>query len=71
MLSNKTLERVSVSYRRGYRDGYSGKPAQIAENTSSMAEILWHKPFGQHDYTEGYKAGANDAHWAGKRASSP
>lgn len=57
MLSARTLERVSVEYRNGYYDGYDGKVNKYVEKP----ELL--RPFGEHDYTEGYKAGANDKFW--------
>ena len=62
MLSDATLERVSVSYRRGYRDGAAGrepfhqvKPEFITESGINL------KPFADYDYKEGYKSGENDA----------
>jgi hypothetical protein len=57
MLSNQTLERVSVAYRRGYRDGNAGR----APFCEVKPEYI--KPFADFDYDEGYKAGANDAKW--------
>ena len=54
MLSPATLERVSVSYRRGYYDGYDGK---LADNP--RRDPL-DRPFANFDYEQGYKAGAND-----------
>jgi hypothetical protein len=57
MLSNQTLERVGVAYRRGYRDGYDKKAAFIAVKPEYI------KPFAEHDYTEGHKAGSNDRAW--------
>lgn len=62
MLSDRTLERVSCSYRMGYRDGYDGKPEQYKD------EPVATRPFGFYDYTNGYKAGANDAKWNAQRA---
>lgn len=57
MLSDRTLERVSVAYRRGYRDGYASKQKFCAVKPEYI------KPFAEHDYEEGHKAGANDAKW--------
>lgn len=57
MLSNQTLERVSVGYRRGYRDGYAGNEPFCEVKPEYI------KPFADFDYTEGLKAGANDAKW--------
>lgn len=54
MLSPQTLERVSVSYRRGYYDGYDGKPV------NNPARHPLDRPFANFDYDQGYKAGAND-----------
>lgn len=66
MLSAQTLERVSSSYRRGYYDGYDGKPnANLPVPTTDSGVPL--KPFSDYDYSEGYKAGANDAKWSAKR----
>lgn len=59
MLSPSTLERVSVSYRRGYYDGYDGKTVNAPQDFNSFAG----KPFASFDYSEGYKAGANDKKW--------
>lgn len=58
MLSDKTLERVSVGYRRGYRDGYAGNPRFCAVKPDSIL------PFAEYDYEQGYKAGENDAKWS-------
>jgi hypothetical protein len=55
MLDPNTLNRVSCSYRRGYYDGYFGR-----EHETASGDPL-HKPFANFDYTEGYRAGANDA----------
>ena len=55
MLSAATLERVSVAYRRGYQDGYSGT------NQGANVRPEYIKPFAEFDYAEGLKAGANDA----------
>lgn len=57
MLSNATLERVSVAYRRGYRDGSEGK----APFCGVKPEYI--KPFAQGDYGNGWRAGVNDALW--------
>lgn len=59
MMSNSMLERVSVAYRNGYSDGYSGR--------DKFCEVKpeYIKPFANFDYEEGYKAGANDAKWEG------
>jgi hypothetical protein len=54
MLSPTTLERVSCSYRRGYYDGYDGKPV------NNPTRHPFDHPFANHDYAAGYKAGAND-----------
>lgn len=61
MLSDRTLERVSVSYRMGYRDGYDGLPERYKDEPVAM------RPFGFYDYTQGYEGGANDAKWNAKR----
>lgn len=58
MLSDKTLERVSVAYRRGYRDGYNGT------NKGANVKPEYFKPFAEHDYLAGYQAGKNDRYWA-------
>jgi len=57
MLSDRTLNRVSDSYRRGYRDGYAGNPP---DNKKDPALML---AFSDFDYEAGYKGGANDAKW--------
>ncbi len=57
MLSPATLERVSHSYRKGYRDGWEGR------NRDQNKPIDFVKPFANYDYSEGYKAGANDRKW--------
>ena len=62
MLSDATLERVSVAYRRGYKDGFYGR-----ENTGALVKPEYIKPFADFDYAEGYKAGANDRKWADAR----
>jgi hypothetical protein len=64
MLSPATLERVSVSYRRGYYDGYDGK---VADNP--QRDPL-DRPFSNFDYEQGYKAGANDKHWMLERRAA-
>jgi hypothetical protein len=65
MLSPSTLNRVSHSYRRGYYDGYEGKPSKNDPiPTTDMGIPL--KPFSDFDYEEGYKAGSNDAKWSKK-----
>ena len=56
MLDAATLNRVSCSYARGYRDGYA-KRVQADEKPSTHP---FDRPFANYDYTEGYKAGAND-----------
>jgi len=63
MLSPSTLERVSVAYRRGYYDGYRG----TQQGCEVKPEYI--KPFAEFDYTEGFKAGQNDAKWEQKRKS--
>ena len=57
MLSPATLERVSVSYRRGYYDGYDGKPVDNPKRDPLD------RPFASFDYEQGYKAGASDKRW--------
>lgn len=57
MLSDSTLERVSVAYRKGYRDGYAARDKFFEVKPEYV------KPFASFDYEEGYKAGANDAKW--------
>ena len=68
MLSPKTLERVSCSYRKGYYDGYYGRPKEILNNGISKinddAIGGTIRPFADFDYEQGYQAGANDARWA-------
>ena len=64
MLSPQTLERVSVAYRRGYYDGYDNKDKFCAVKPEYI------KPFADFDYEQGYKAGANDAHWNNKTRSA-
>lgn len=60
MMSDRTLERVSVAYRRGYRDGYSAADPFLAVKPEYI------KPFAEYDYEQGYHAGANDARWDAK-----
>jgi hypothetical protein len=67
MLSPATLERVSCSYRRGYYDGYDGKPevgpvAGLAI-VDGAARDPFDRPFSRFDYEQGYKAGASDKKW--------
>lgn len=62
MLSPATLNRVSHSYRRGYYDGYEGRENQNLPVPDFQGVPL--KPFSDFDYSEGYKAGANDRKWA-------
>lgn len=64
MLSPVTLERVSVSYRRGYYDGYDGAPI------SNPQRDPLDRPFANFDYEQGYKAGANDKRWLLKRQAA-
>jgi hypothetical protein len=64
MLSPKTLERVSCSYRRGYYDGYDGKAID-----SPQRDPL-DRPFANFDYEQGYKAGANDKRWMLERQAA-
>jgi hypothetical protein len=63
MLSAATLERVSVAYRRGYNDGHGGRERFCAVKPEYI------KPFAEHDYEAGYKAGANDRRWADEYAA--
>ena len=60
MLSPSVLNRVSDSYRRGYYDGYAGKPAEDAKASTHPFD----RPFANGDYANGHKAGANDRKWA-------
>ena len=60
-MSDRTLERVSVAYRRGYRDGYAAATPFLAVKPEYI------KPFAEYDYEQGYKAGANDAKWEKQR----
>ena len=59
MLSAATLERVSLSYKRGYRAGYAGQSDQDPKGPHGMD-----RPFADFDFSEGFKAGANDRKWA-------
>jgi hypothetical protein len=61
MLSARTLDRVSGSYRRGYNDGYAGREP-VGEVTDGPLD----RPFANHDYAEGHKAGKNDRYWDDK-----
>ena len=63
MLSNRTLERVSISYRRGYRDGYDGKTQENQINQGIAGDGVALRPFANGDYESGYKAGKNDRKW--------
>lgn len=53
MLSDSTLERVSVAYRKGYRDGCAARDKFCEVRPECI------KPFASFDYEEGYKAGVN------------
>lgn len=74
MLSDKTLERVSMSYRRGYRDGYSGRPKATPDNgisainNDTIGGTI--RPFADYDYEQGFSAGANDARWTRQYAGA-
>lgn len=59
-MSDKQLERVSVAYRKGYRDGYNSVPKFCAVKPEFI------KPFADYDYEQGYHAGSNDAYWANR-----
>jgi hypothetical protein len=65
MLSDRTLERVSQSYRQGYHDGYAGRKKATPSN--GIADVAKDtiggqiRPFADFDYNKGYEAGANDA----------
>lgn len=65
MLSDKTLGRVSMSYARGYRDGYAGRDKRTSDNgiANINADTIGGtiRPFADYDYEQGYSAGANDA----------
>lgn len=69
MLSPSTLERVSVSYRKGYYDGYDKKPMHKGEPSLNIeGDGVQIRPFANFDYEEGYKAGANDRKWNDKKS---
>lgn len=57
MLSPQSLQRATLSYARGYRDGYFGK------NQNDPTAIDLSKPFASGDYADGYDAGQNDRKW--------
>lgn len=59
MVSDAMLSRVSEAYRRGYRDGYDSN-----SNLGCNVRPEYIKPFATFDYSEGLKAGWNDAFWA-------
>lgn len=63
MLSTRTLERVSVAYRRGYQDAYRG----TSQGANVKPEYI--KPFAARDYAEGMRAGENDAKWDDARTA--
>lgn len=67
MLSDRTLERVSMSFARGYRDGYAGRAKSIPDNgVSAINDDTVGgpiRPFADYDYEQGYEGGANDAKW--------
>lgn len=64
MLSDRTLERVSMSYAKGYRDGYAGRLKATPDsgisaiNNDTIGGTI--RPFADYDYEQGYSAGAND-----------
>ena len=64
-MQDSTLERVSQSYRQGYRDGFAGRVQCVIETGLSLigddpiGGTL--KPFAAFDYESGYRAGRNDA----------
>ena len=60
MLSAATLERVSIAYKRGYMDGYNGRP-----NIGAGVDDQYLKPFAEGDYADGFGAGKNDRKWVG------
>ncbi len=66
MLSPQTLNRVSASYRKGYYDGYDGKPQAVYADFDFTSNSAVVRPFANHDYQDGYKAGANDRKWSQK-----
>jgi hypothetical protein len=57
MMDDRTLERVSESYARGYHHGYDGLEKQYSVDPETL------RPFGKFDYDKGYEHGANDAKW--------
>lgn len=59
MMSAQALERATHGFRIGYRDGYANKP---------FSEHYEKGSFAHHDYSEGYKAGANALLWTVKRS---
>jgi hypothetical protein len=59
MLSPSQLERASAAYRRGYYDGYYGRPTPAGTMPPDYS-------FAARDYDEGRRAGANDRLWAVK-----
>lgn len=63
MLSPATLNRVSNSYRRGYYDGYERRETKNDPVSTTESGVPL-KPFSDHDYSMGYRAGANDRKWA-------
>lgn len=69
MLNPATLNRVSNSYRRGYLAGHAQEPCQNEPVVRTESNIPM-KPFSDHDYEEGYKAGLNDRYWSDFRAGS-
>jgi hypothetical protein len=70
MLSDKMLERVSQSYRRGYYDGYARREKVAPEtgitkiNDDTISGTI--RPFADYDYEQGYHAGENDKKWSEK-----
>ena len=66
MLSAATLNRVSESYRRGYEDGYNRRPMIDAKSSDHPFD----RPFANHDYMAGHKAGANDRKWSDQLATT-
>lgn len=53
------LSRTTSSYRNGYYHGMEGKP-YLAPNPDVLATG---RAFANHDYHQGYLAGANDMLW--------
>lgn len=74
MLSDRTLERVSVSYAIGYRDGHQGRDKRTpangisAINNDTIGGTI--RPFADYDYEQGFSAGANDAKWSRQYAGA-